>query len=66
MPRVDLNRQVQSVLDKRNMGQQLGPCTPARIPLGDRFPTPALGCRLNRSRDCTRSRVPMLRVGALC
>ena len=38
---------------------------PAVISFRRRYHCPALGCLFNRSRDCTRSRVPPLRVGAM-
>jgi Nucleotidyl transferase AbiEii toxin, Type IV TA system len=38
---------------------------PAVIACRRRYHCPAFGCLLNRSRDCTRSGVPPLRVGAM-
>jgi hypothetical protein len=38
---------------------------PAVISFRRRYHCPSFGCLLNRSRDCTRSRVPPLRVGAM-
>jgi hypothetical protein len=38
---------------------------PAVMPCRRRYHCPSFGCLLNRSRDCTRSRVPPLRVGAM-
>jgi hypothetical protein len=38
---------------------------PAVISCRRRYHCPSRGCLVNRSRDCTRSRVPPLRVGAI-